>query len=260
MRRICIALLATTGFVALASAASAADIAPAYKAPPPAPRPPCATFRGFYVGGNVGWAFHDKRWVDRDAWVDNFNTDWAIGSTNQTTGGVTGGVQAGYNWQRSCTVFGIETDFNWANLKDTRIYSPADAAGSTTLTLRDDLKWYGTVRTRTGVIVDDLLLYVTGGFAYARINHDFTVTDAGTVPAAESFSAKSSRYGWTGGFGVEWAFANNWSLKSEVLYLRFNDVLTTGFSPNGPDRVRFDNIDSMWVTRVGINWRFGGGY
>ncbi|MGA8388476.1 MAG: hypothetical protein WBL48_20495 [Pseudolabrys sp.] len=28
--------------------------------------------------------------------------------------------------------------------------------------------WFGAVRGRTGLVVDDLLLYVTGGVAYAK--------------------------------------------------------------------------------------------
>lgn len=247
--------LATTALVALAAgSAAAADLPVAYKAPPPV-RPACANFGGFYVGANGGWAYHDKSWVDRDAWVDNFSNDWALGTVNSSRNGGTVGLQAGYNWQSGCTMFGVEIDGNWTGINNSKYYSPTAAPG-TSLTLDDGVKWFGTARTRTGVIVDNLLLYVTGGVAYANIKHDFTVTDP-NVPAVEAFSASKSRWGWVGGLGAEWAWTQNVSIKSEVLYIRFNELTTTGFSANGAQTVNFDHQDSMWVTRIGLNVKFG---
>ena len=76
------------------------------------------------------------------------------------------------------------------------------------------------------------------------------------------FSDEKTRWGWTVGFGTEWSFAPNWSFKSEVLYARFEkeeNTLTCRILCN-PDRaVRFEHESSAWVTRVGINYRFGGG-
>jgi outer membrane immunogenic protein len=257
------AILATTvaAGVTAVSIAQAADLQPrmAVKAPPPV-RPACAQFGGFYVGGNIGWAYHDQTWVDRDNWVDNFDFDFHLGSVSTTRNGVTGGLQAGFNWQRGCTLFGVEVDGNWANLKGSKSYSPTDIGsdGFTILTLEDKVKWWGSLRGRTGLIVEDLLLYVTGGVAYANIQHTATITD-GFVPT-ETFSSTSGRWGWVGGVGAEWAVSSTVSIKSEVLYIRFTEVTTTGFSPAGPSTVNFDYQDSMWVSRVGINFKLGGPY
>jgi outer membrane immunogenic protein len=66
--------------------------------------------------------------------------------------------------------------------------------------------------------------------------------------------------GWTAGVGAEWQFAPHWSLKSEVLYMRFetNDVTVTGNGIIGAlgTPYRLDSTDSMWVTRAGVNYRF----
>jgi outer membrane immunogenic protein len=248
--------LATTAFVAAATfgPAEAADMArPAYKAAPVA-RPACVQFGGFYVGANGGWVYWDKNWVDRDNWIDNFGNDFNSSNISSSRNGGTAGVQAGYNWQRNCTVFGFEIDANWAGLSNTKIYSPAP--GGTTLTLEDSVKWYGTARTRTGIVVDDIMLYVTGGLAYANIKHDFTINDP--APVTESFSAKRSRWGWVGGVGAEWAWTENVSIKSEVLYVKFSEITTTVFSPAGAQTVNFDHQDSMWVSRIGLNVKFGG--
>ncbi len=43
----------------------------------------------------------------------------------------------------------------------------AGPAGFATLAVSNNLQSFGTVRARTGVVVDNLMLYVTGGLAYA---------------------------------------------------------------------------------------------
>jgi outer membrane immunogenic protein len=250
--------LATTALVALVTfgPAEAADLAPAYKAAPVA-RPACSQFGGVYVGANGGWAYHDRTWTDRDNWIDNFSNDFNTSSITNSRNGGTAGVQAGYNWQRGCTLFGVEIDANWAGLKGSSFYSPTSAPG-TVLTLDDNLNWFATARTRTGIIVDDVLLFVTGGAAYANIKHNFTVTDANSN-TSESFSAPNSRWGWVGGVGVEWAWSDRVSIKSEALYIRFADVTNTFFSTAGGQNVTFDHHDSMWVSRIGINVKLGAG-
>jgi outer membrane immunogenic protein len=247
-------LLLTASAVALAAgSAGAADMRMPVKAPP-VYKPACAQFGGGYIGLNGGWAWHDWTWVDRDAWVDNFNDDWALGTVAHTRNGGTAGVQAGYNVQRNCTVFGFEVDANWVGISNTKTYSPTADPDGTVLTLQDRLRWYATARTRTGLIVDDLMLFVTGGIAYANVKHDFTISQ---FDGFETFGAKRSRWGWVGGVGAEWAWSDNVSIKSEVLYIRFSEITTSVFSEAGDQTVRFDHQDSMWVSRMGINVRWG---
>ncbi len=124
------AFLATTALFALATgSAVAADLAPAYKAPPPV-RPACSQFGGVYVGVNGGWVYHEKTWIDRDNWIDNFNNDFNTSSVNSSRNGGTAGGQIGYNWQRNCTVFGVEIDANWTSVSSNKSYSPNPGAPS----------------------------------------------------------------------------------------------------------------------------------
>src|SRR5262245_53890222 len=107
MKRI---LLATTALLAFTvGSASAADMAVKARPLPPPP-PACAQFGGFYLGGNVGYAFLDHKFNDRDglgAFIDTGlgnnlhaeNSNWL------------GGVAIGYNWQSRCTVFGLVADW-----------------------------------------------------------------------------------------------------------------------------------------------------
>ena len=79
--------------------------APVYKAPIAAPP---YNWSGFYVGVNFGGG-------------------WSSGSLNipgnNLYGGLTefiGGVQAGYNFQAGHFLFGVEGDFDWAELCSSR--------------------------------------------------------------------------------------------------------------------------------------------
>jgi len=260
MKRLLLAAVAVVAFTG--GSATAADIAPSYKAPPP-PRPACAQFGGFYIGGNVGAATYDWTWNDRDSWARNEFDGGLPDSTRGTKSGFIGGLQGGWNWQSGCTVFGIETDWSWASIERTREITDGDAgAALDTLTVSNKLRWLGTTRTRAGVVVDNLLLYVTGGLAYARFDRTFTAIDQGV--SAETFSSTNTRWGWVAGVGTEWALWNNWSLKSEALYVRFQESETNFTSAvaiaNGNGAIkRFDHHDSAWIARVGLNWRFGGG-
>src|SRR5215470_1425757 len=261
-------LLTTTGLVGLAVLAvtgptSAADMA--VKAPPP-PLPRCANFDGFYVGGNGGWGYHDNTWTSRDSWASQFS---AIndGPQSQTGTGGFGGAQVGYNFQRGCSLFGFETDWNWSKITQTQTLTDSGVGlGLDTLTVSSEVKWFGTLRTRTGIVVDNVLLYVTGGLAYARFNNTATLTNfVGAVNTADTFQTDRTRWGWTGGVGAEWQYTSNWSIKTETLYMKFKDQDSQFTSPlsvllvpgNNPVK-RFGSQDSIWVSRIGVNYRFGG--
>lgn len=169
-------------------------------------------------------------------------------------------MQGGYNWQMNCTVFGIEADYSWSNLKNTAFETDGDVgADIDSLTIESRLWGLGTIRTRTGVVVDNLLIYVTGGVAFANFKRTYTQVD-NTTPASETFQHSENRWGWVVGVGTEWAINQNWSVKGEVLYNQFKSDETTFvctvFCTAAPKR--FDNEDSVWVGRVGVNYRFGG--
>jgi outer membrane immunogenic protein len=258
-------ILAGVSVAAMAAASSsyAADIAPVYKAPP-AFVPACAQFGGFYVGAHGAWNTHDWNWRDRDGWTGAMNGGGQFGATEESSkSGFGGGVQAGWNYQAGCTVFGIEADWTWTSLGNSKFSTDGGVgAALDTAQIDTNMKWMGTVRTRSGVVVNNLLLYVTGGLAYAKFNRTYTGIDIGV--ATDVFDDSSTRWGGVVGVGAEWALWNSVSLKGEVLYARFQDNESTFRSAiataagNNPN-VRFENQDAVWSGRIGLNWRFGGG-
>jgi outer membrane immunogenic protein len=242
--------------IAAARDAQAADMSVAVKyAPPPPPR--CAQFGGWYVGAQGGWAYRDQKWSDRDG-LGTFIDDDLNGNFTSTNDGFVGGATAGWNWQSGCTVFGVEADWSWASLKISEFNTDGESAADTA-SIENRMRWFGTARTRAGVVVDNLMLYVTGGLAFANFKNQWTFVDGGQ--ATGTFNSSSTKLGWTAGVGTEWAFAPNWTLKSEFLYMRFEkDTLTAvgdGVIGRTSQVYRFDSEDSVWVTRIGVNYRFG---
>jgi outer membrane immunogenic protein len=132
--------------------------------------------------------------------------------------------------------------------------------------LRQNVSWLGTVRPRIGrLITDRLLLYGTGGLAYAGVDRSATIEyplganlNGGT--GQEYYGSSSgTKTGWTYGGGLEWAFSNKLSLKAEYLYYDLGSE-TIGIVPNFPGSppgvalARFHTTGQ--IVRTGLNYRF----
>ena len=113
--------------------------------------------------------------------------------------GVIGGFQSGYNYQFGQWVLGLETDIQASGQKGSSVYGIAPGV---TLSADHKLPWFGTSRTRLGVLVSPtVLLYGTAGVAYGQVKEDYTHTVAGVGSTNSNF--KNVRAGWTAGAGVE---------------------------------------------------------
>jgi outer membrane immunogenic protein len=231
-------LLASTslGVLMLAAGAQAADLrAPIYKAPPQAP---AWSWTGFYLGGTVGAVFgHTSEANDPAASLLWLSAPVAFDGT-----GVIGGLEAGYNWQISQLVLGLEADISWSSLNNSVM--PLSATGTTTLSSR--LNALGTVRGRLGWALDKALFYGTGGVAFADLKDQLTDPKNAGVGVASG----SSITGWTAGGGIEYAFSSHWTGKAEYLYVAF----PTRTFAHGP--YAFDFTDRFDIGRVGINYKF----
>jgi len=81
-------------------------------------------------------------------------------------------------------VTGVEADFDGAGFRGSAV-SPfviginllAGLPGGATATADQNVRWFGTVRGRIGyTFAPNLLLYATGGFAYAGVNQSANMT------------------------------------------------------------------------------------
>ena len=106
----------------------------------------------------------------------------------------------------------------------------------------------GTTESTAFLATGPVLSYVTGGFASAKVDANVT------IPAAGFFTDTHTLYGWTVGAGIEYAFWNNWSLKGEYLYARFeNQAYLFPATPVVPRGAL--NLDNH-IVRIGLNWRY----
>jgi outer membrane immunogenic protein len=244
--------------VMFAGSAWAADVPGGY-VPPSSPR--CANFGGLYVGGSVGWGYYDHTFSDRDGLGQTIDNGLP-NSVNATTNKVNFGPQAGYTFQSGCAVYGAEADWTWTRLRASEhsLDGGQGAAGvADSITVTSTLNWFGTLRLRTGIVVDKLMLYATGGIAYANFDRTWSFFEDVSATTT-NFASQKTLWGWTGGVGTEWAWTPNWSVKSEVLYMRFasDDTRVTGVAPAGVTGVayRLGSQDSVWITRIGLNYRW----
>ena len=228
--------------IALATGAHAADLGvrPAYKAPAMAPAP--WSWAGFYVGGNVGFASARTNISSPDG--SFFFPPGANFDSNKT--GVIGGLQAGYNWQFNSLVVGLEGDISVASLN--RTTSPG-AIAFTADTFNGNMTALGTVRGRIGWAFDRVLVYGTGGVAFASLKDQYS---SPIFPFTTS--ANSSATGWTAGGGVEYALTDHWTAKAEYLHVGFpsRSATTTQFG----NTYNFAFKDSVDIGRVGVNYKF----
>jgi outer membrane immunogenic protein len=254
-------LLSSVALVALGASASAADLAPRYTKASTLVDP-AYNWTGFYVGLHVGAASSDGSLTTQD--TDNLSFNDQFTNTFRKTGFIAGG-QIGYNYQSGMSVFGFEADASSLNVKSSFSgLDPFFSGKGNTATLSSSVDWLVTARARAGIAATPaLLLYVTGGLAVAGVNVSYR--NNAPVPFAllsNSLSVDETRYGWTAGFGAEYALGGNWSVKAEYLRVMLGD--TTVNVPLDPANSAIGETGSIKVSqnidliRAGINYKFGG--
>jgi outer membrane immunogenic protein len=240
-------LLASVGAIALTgSAAFAADLPS--RAPPPVylPPPPIFTWTGFYIGGQVGgaWGTGSGHLTAFDPVTDTLVAT-SLGGDNPS--GVIGGGHLGFDYQlpgwnwfsSSGVVIGVEGSVDGSSLSKTVVVTlPGVFLGSSTLAARSSLDIQGSIRGRLGIAWDRVLIYGTGGVAFAGVNSDLTLSGVDTrvvpfVPFFASRSRSNSRTGWTVGGGIEYALTNNWSIGAEYRFSDFGTIDRGTVFPEG---------------------------
>jgi len=275
--------------LAIALPAGAADI-PLKAHPTPPPPPPSWT--GFYVGAQIGAQWSDRRitYAGNDPIGTAVVNGIAIGGDpiaihGINSSGVTGGVDAGFNWQIDPSwLVGLEADFSIAGIKGSGNGTSVLAAGIANQTVASEQKldWWGTVRARLGWLArPDLLLYGTGGFAYGKValsdSYVFNAPAGGLLfgdlagfsircnanATCMSGATSGVKYGWTAGAGGEWRWTPNWTFKAEYLYVNLDNVSVNAFAlaVNTPGatpasyRANF-GVTDFHVVRLGANYHF----
>jgi outer membrane immunogenic protein len=252
-------LFASTSLIGLLAApAFAADLAPMPVKYREAEKLPWA---GFYVGANAGYAWSSDPGVTCSfSGVAGSPCGAAVFSAPQAAGAEYG-VQAGYNWQVSNYVLGLEADFNKVNAHGASQFTGIDEPGKGMDQTSSRYDWLGTARGRAGVVSGPALFYATGGFAYGRVGHQYI--EGVNAANGITFGLSENQIGWTVGGGAEYALNQHWSIKAEYLYVHLGDsklnisgVLFPGNNgtPSGTSILQFNN--NLNIVRLGANYRF----
>lgn len=158
--------------------------------------PPAPIWAGLYAGVHAGYG-----WGHVDA------NDSALGSVSISGGLI--GLHAGYNWQIDNVVAGIEGDLTAGWLDGHRGFASGyDMAGSH--------DWMSSVRLRLGYSFSNVLLYATGGLAFAKVN-------ASLNDGLTTFSDSALQTGYVFGAGIETKLSQMMSVRAEVLHYGFGE-------------------------------------
>lgn len=176
--------------------------------------------------------------------------------------GAFAGGTAGFNWQWSNVVAGIEGEIGYLGLRGSTI----DPNGTimfgtpdTETSFKSD--FYAALTGRLGVAVGPALLYVKGGGALLRARASTidpcVAPPVGCGSGMLTMTGSETMFGWTVGSGVEWAIAPQWTVKAEYAYFDFGNVDTAGPS-NVPGEFYRQSIDvTAHSVRLGVNCRIG---
>jgi outer membrane immunogenic protein len=219
-------LLSTVALFGLTAGAVAADL-PVRSAPPPyVAAVPVFTWTGFYVGVNAGWGWQDNNsgdvFVPAGTFVAPFvGVSGVVSRGGGDDDGFVGGAQIGYNWQFGSFVVGLEADIQGADFGGENVAAFVPTGFPNTFiatTSGSSFDWFGTVRARVGFAIDRLLVYATGGFAYAENggnnnNCSFVGGVGGAFCNNDDWNT-----GWALGGGIEWALPVNWFGSSAVTF------------------------------------------
>ena len=184
-------------------AASAADLAVV----PPVPPAPFWSWTGFYAGFHLasGWA--------NPTWQSGEGFGAAVPFPGGASGnGAVGGGQIGWNYQTGSWVLGVEAAFSAADINaETKC-----AAQAFICTVNVDA--LGTATGRLGFAFDQFLVYGKAGVA---VEHSRDAMVVGGTASAFSLNGSPTRWGWTTGGGVEFAFSPALSAFAEYDFLDF---------------------------------------
>jgi len=166
------------------------------------------------------------------------------------------GGQVGYNWTTCNTLWGVELDGDWSSARASTQLIPNSPFFNINIQSRFDS--LVTARTRAGLVFDNVLLYVTGGWAWSEVEVTTANSNNGGVLPVRIVTDHVTAPGWTVGGGLEMSLWSNWTGKIEY-QLVHSDTITfktvgthvDSIGETGPP-VRFD----LQTIRIGVNYLF----
>jgi len=248
MKNILMVTAAAAAILSISNTGKAADLP--VKAMPP-PLPPPFSWTGFYIGGNVGAAWGERTVTDTFTGLQFSRSSDAV---------FIGGGQIGFNYQFNTFVLGVEWDVDAVGSNNNRVGNGILIGGAGPFAVTDSgNRWMSTLAARLGLAFDRSLIYVKLGGGEVGVSN-FTVTNLATGVSIASNTSRT-RTGGMVGFGWEYAFTNNWTMKAEYDFISLSNrsfVIPVGapFLVGDVFATRDSNVQAF---KVGFNYLFGRG-
>lgn len=197
---------------------------------------------GVYVGAHAGYGWGDVGASFNDP-LDLFPP--GQGEVDYTADGGLLGVQAGYNWQISSLVLGVEADVSYLNFDET-VSAGFDEGIYGVNTYSTEIDWLASIRGRVGYAMDRTLLFATAGAAFADVEHSYA-----QVSGDFRTEVHETASGYVLGAGVEHAFTDNVSAQLQYQFVDFGDeTIDYGDTTS----TNFDT--QLHLLKLGINYHF----
>ena len=236
-------LLAAAALSLASVSALGADLEMPIKAPlVPAP----FTWTGCYGGGQVGGGWGQKDLNDSVGIVSSIS-DFTF--ANLRISGYMLGGQIGCDYQFTPNwVIGVEGAATGGNIGGSTGVATPDIAGDSA-TFKETTDLLTSATARVGYAWNNWLFYGKGGAAWA--SDRYSAFDA---MATYDFEGLETRFGWTAGAGLEWAFSDIWSVRLEFDYYGFGTRGVTLIDNVSGTVGPLDIKQSIQVVKVGFNF------
>jgi outer membrane immunogenic protein len=248
-------LLASVAGTMAAPMANAADM-PVKAQPRPTAAPAIAmapSWAGLYLGVHAGAAWHKAK-------ADSPNTYYSPNLSDTKTGFAGGGL-IGYNMQFGSIIAGAEADITGlsAKVKQSEAESCCGGLPGGKYTHESNIDWMATLRARLGVTTGNLLIFVTGGVAWADIDNKLTYRGGGVFGGStQTWSVSQTKTGPVFGGGFDYMFSPNWIGRVEALWADFGKTSTSkvgGSLPSLHTKTTTFN-DSVVIVRGALAYKF----
>ena len=199
---------------------------------------------GAYVGAFGGYDFGTIATND----IDNL----AVGSfqiIDIPVEGGSGGIFAGYNWQRGHLVFGVEADFALGGASGSNLVDTANLDE----TLEWQSNWSASIRGRVGFAKNSWLIYGTAGYSQLNANVGYLNLDDPLVVIEDDGRVDTGFGGWSAGVGVEKMIGEHLVVRGEFMQSGYTEAVLPLYAGSA-NSVGF--APSISTIRAAIIWSF----
>lgn len=209
---------------------------------------------GFYVGAHAGGGWGRTDWESADGVLATF-ADSQFAGSGDAAGMIFGG-QVGFNYQAGRWVAGVEAEGAWSDV-DSNAKCAVSEINDVSFTCHTRIDALGSLTARLGLTYGNLLIYSKAGAAWAHESHNAVNPQVsfGFGPT-NVFSADDTRWGYTFGGGLEYAFSPAWSAKVVYDYANFGSRTIT-FADQLGNASNVKLFQDLHTLKMGVNYKLG---